>query len=328
MQMTSQPLLIALSLALVAAQSIAGPASGERQRLPAEFSCDRVHVLPSTTEGEMVRFFTDTGGGTWIVAAAAERLGLATTVHGDGEQSASTVAFPEFAADAAIPPVDWHSDPRDEQFRGRLFVMPKVPSFLKSEGMLGQEWFGGRVWTFDYARGTLEVGGPGVGVGKHTVALGFPAGADGTRKTHFPSIRARIDGEELPFLLDTGATIQPSPAAAEAIGLPGAEGGCGTGFITTHVFERWRKAHPDWPVVEDADTMINGEPMIRVPEVTIAGHTVGPVWFTRRADKNFHEYMSSMMDTRVEGALGGSLFRYFRMTIDYPAAMARFDRLP
>lgn len=326
--MTGTPAWIAASLALAAASCLASTEATERQRLPAEFSCDRVHVLPRTVDGEVVRLFTDTGGGTWIVAAAAERLGLAASEHGEGEQGASTVPFPAFAADAAIPDVDPVSDTRNEAFRGRLFVMPKVPAFLKSEGMLGQEWFGGRVWTFDYAKGTLEVGGPGVEVGEHTVALGFPTNEDGKRVTHFPSIRASIDGEELPFLLDTGATIHPSAAAAEAIGLPGAPAGCGTGFITTSVFERWRKAHPDWPVVEAADTLVNGEPMIRVPEVTIAGHTVGPVWFTRRTDKNFHEYMSSMMDTRVEGALGGSLFRYFRMTIDYPAAKAHFERVP
>lgn len=326
--MTRRSYSIAAGLLLAAAQAQAGAAPGERQRLPAEFSCDRVHVLPRTLEGETLRLFTDTAGGTWITAATAERLGLPLTRHGDGEESARSVAFPAFAADATIPAVDPASDTRDAAFRGRLVVMPKVPAFLKSEGMLGQEWFGGRVWAFDYAQGTLEVGGPGVEAGAHTVALGFPLRADGSRATNFPSIRASIDGEELPFLFDTGATIQPSAAAAKAIGLAGAESGCGTGFITASVYARWRQAHPDWPVVESADTTVKGEPMIQVPAVTIAGHTVGPVWFTRRADRNFHEYMSSMMDTRVEGALGGSLFRYFRLTIDYPAARARFERLP
>jgi hypothetical protein len=40
--------------------------------------------------------------------------------------------------------------------------------------------------------------------------------------------------------------------------------------------------------------------MIEVPEVEIAGSLVGPVWFTWRQDKSFHEFMSSMMDKQVE----------------------------
>lgn len=326
--MTNKPVSLAIGMAIVWMSGAAAAASSVAQPLPAEFACDRVHVEARTVDGNGVRFFTDTGGGTWIAAAAAKRLALEPTRHGEGDDAPSTVAFPGFAADAAIPVVDATVDTRGPAFRGRLFVMPEVPAFLKADGMLGQEWFGGRVWTFDYAAGTLAVGGPGVADGEHTVALGFPLNADGLRSTHFPSIRATVDGEQLPFLLDTGASIRPSAAAAEAIALAGADDGCGTSFISTSVFERWRKNHPDWVVVESADLNVNNEPMIRVPEMEIAGHTVGPVWFTRRADKNFHQFMSSMMDTKVEGALGGSLFRYFRMTIDYPAARAHFERLP
>lgn len=326
--MISNSLSLAIGMAIVMMSGAAAAASPVPRPLPAEFACDRVHVAARTVDGNDVRFFTDTGGGSWIAVSVAKRLGLEWTRHGDSDDAPITAAFPAFASDTAIPEVNVATDTRSPAFRGRLFLMPEVPSFLKADGMLGQEWFGGRIWTFDYAAGTLAVGGPGVGDGDHTVALGFPLNADGLRSTHFPSIRATVDGEQLPFLLDTGATIRPSAAAAQAISLTGADDGCATSFITTTVFERWRKAHPDWVVVESADLNVNNEPMIRVPEVEIAGHRVGPVWFTRRADKNFHEFMSSMMDTRVEGALGGSLFRYFRMTIDYPAARARFERLP
>jgi hypothetical protein len=54
---------------------------------------------------------------------------------------------------------------------------------------------------------------------------------------------------------------------------------------------------------------------------------VGPVWFTYRPDKSFHEYMSSMMDARVEGALGGSALRYFRVTVDFPHGRAVFQQV-
>ena len=66
--------------------------------------------------------------------------------------------------------------------------------------------------------------------------------------------------------------------------------------------------------------------MIEVPNVTVAGYTIGPVWFTRRPDKNFHEFMSKFMDRKVEGALGGSALRYFRVTVDYRNAVAIFER--
>ena len=54
----------------------------------------------------------------------------------------------------------------------------------------------------------------------------------------------------------------------------------------------------------------------------MAGYTVGPVWFTRRPDPSFHQFMSQYMDKQVEGALGGSALKFFRVTVDYPNAVA------
>jgi len=98
----------------------------------------------------------------------------------------------------------------------------------------------------------------------------------------------------------------------------------GTSFVTHSLFEVWRTRHPDWRVVENADAY-GGEAMIQVPVVHLAGYDVGPVWFTRRSDANFHEYLSQWMDQRVDGALGGSVFQYFAMVVDYPRARAYFS---
>ena len=68
------------------------------------------------------------------------------------------------------------------------------------------------------------------------------------------------------------------------------------------------------------------EAMIQVSTVEIAGQQVGPVWFVRRADRNFHEGMPRLVDVRSDGALGGSLFRYFCITVDYPRETAHFAR--
>ena len=66
--------------------------------------------------------------------------------------------------------------------------------------------------------------------------------------------------------------------------------------------------------------------MIEVPVVEIGDLPVGPVWFTHRPDRAFHDYMSSMMDAPVEGALGGNALGELVMTIDYPGARAAFTR--
>ena len=67
-----------------------------------------------------------------------------------------------------------------------------------------------------------------------------------------------------------------------------------------------------------------GLPMIEVPAVTLASHTIGPVWFTARPDPNFHDFMSRMLDRRVESAIGGSALGYLEMTIDCQHVCAAF----
>jgi hypothetical protein len=55
---------------------------------------------------------------------------------------------------------------------------------------------------------------------------------------------------------------------------------------------------------------------------------VGPVWFTQRPDRAFREWMSSMTDRPIEGALGGSAFKTTRMILDYPGGRAYFSTAP
>ena len=65
--------------------------------------------------------------------------------------------------------------------------------------------------------------------------------------------------------------------------------------------------------------------MIEVPAVRVGGLAAGPVWCTARSDAAFHDFMSRWMDRRVEGALGGSGLRYYRVTVDYPHRRATFE---
>jgi hypothetical protein len=107
--------------------------------------------------------------------------------------------------------------------------------------------------------------------------------------------------------------------------LGGPRGERATSFITTEVFERWRKRHPEWRVVANADA-VPGMAAIEVPLISVAGFEVGPVWFTQRPDRSFHAYMAQWMDKPTDGALGGSALQYFRVTADYPNGLAVFAR--
>jgi hypothetical protein len=306
------------SLALLLSLALASGAAAEP--VPAEFLHDQVWLMPKV-EGQTLRFFTDTGGGfNAISQAVAERLGLvAETVEVDGRPMQLT-GFPDFDAGHALPAApEYFMD-------GRLAVVDAGMFPVKGDGFLGGRWFADGIWSFDYPAGRLErLDAYAAPEAAGTPApLGFQTNAAGQRTMHFPSMDITVDGEVLPVLLDTGATATLGEDAAAMHGLPvGTD--VGTSFIEREVFERWVAKHPDWRVAERGDAMAQGSfRMIEVPQVEIAGHVVGPVWFAERPPGAFQKYMASMMDRPTWGAIGGSGLKYFHMVIDYPAAQAWF----
>lgn len=292
-------------------------ASTHAQPLPARFIHDQVWLVPAV-DGQEIRFFTDTGGGFNAIArATAGRLGLATeSVEVDGRPM-TLAPFPAFDEGRGLPAAPGHF------MQGRLAVVDADDFLAEGDGFLGGRWFADGVWDFDYPAGALArlatYAGPGT-----PVPLGFQTNPAGQRTMHFPSMDITVDGEILAVLLDTGATATLSETSGPVFGLaPGTA--VGTSFIEREVFERWVAKHPDWRVVEGGDRI--GDKALRlieVPAVTIAGHTVGPVWFAERPPGAFQKYMASMMDRPTWGAIGGSGLKYFRMVIDYPAAKAWF----
>jgi hypothetical protein len=288
--------------------------------LPAQFEANRIYVRAAVADGDPLRFYTDTGGGRFAIVtkSAAERLGLKIDTLAMGGRDRMVTQFPDLASDASLPAPQ----------KGRALVFPKTGPIRMmdvGDGLLGQGWFAGRAWTFDYPNQELLVHAspPDPPAPEHTVDLGFKTDSTGRRVSNHPRVEARIDGQKHSFLLDTGATTLLTDSARAAVGGAKLRGGS---FVIASLFDRWREAHPDWRVLEEGSVMQEGTPMIRVPEVTIAGHTVGPVWFERRPDRNFREEMARTMDRPVRGALGGSLFQYFRMTVSYPDAWACFER--
>ena len=298
------------------------------QVLPARFEGDRVYLQASDGLGQELRLYTDTGGGLFIKQAAVERLSLISEPLTDplalrevGDR-ARTTRLPTFALAAFIPP------PLADG--GRMMVLPaelagrQLPGTSDDDGMLGQAWFDGRIWTWDYPGQVFRLELPGwkPAAEARRLPLGFKTDAQGQRQAAFPRMEVGIAGKTYSLLLDTGAMTVLNPSALMALGEDGPAERA-TSMIADSVFRAWRKAHPEWRVIEDAQAGM-GSAMIEVPEVIIAGYKVGPVWFTHREDRNFHDFMSSFMDARVDGALGGNAFRHFVMTLDYPGAAAYF----
>jgi hypothetical protein len=193
--------------------------------------------------------------------------------------------------------------------------------------MLGQQWFAGRTWTFDYPKKQLlwrAAGDLPKGDAKHEVKLFFKTDAMGKREINFARIPVEVDGEIIDFLFDTGATNVLPDEVLKLIG-DGRPAERATSFLTKSQFEKWKQKHPEWRALENIKTM-TGAAMIEVPKIKIGGFEVGPVWFTVQADNAFHKYMAQWMDKPTEGAIGGSALHYLRVTVDWPNAVAVFEK--
>ena len=289
------------------------------QRLPAEFVDGRVFVVAADRDGTRLRMFADTGGG-WnaVRSSVADRLGLkpAGSLQQDDGSRLPAVGFPRGWIDQGIPA------PRYESWlQGRLVVVPDHE--IDDDLFLGSRWFAGRVWSIDYLSQELRLLDQVDSLeGFAPTAMTFRAGL------HFPRIDIEVDGERLSVLLDTGATATLSASAAQVFGVS-AGTPIGTSFIVRDVFDSWTKRHPQWRVLRAADRIgggTNAFDMIEVPQVVVAGLRVGPVWFSQRPDAAFREWMSSMTDQPIDGALGGSAFKTMRLILDYPGQRAYFSR--
>jgi len=284
--------------------------------LPVVVEGDRFYLQTRTAAGAELRLFLDSAGGMFLTKRAVDRLRLPTKRLQTPEGDLDTVEFPRFY-DARVP------RPQLEAFP----VLDEEP-MEHADGMLGAPWFAGRVFTFDYAGKRLWLRSAGdvpAVPAAHRIPLGLRRDEDGTAASPYGRIQIQVDGAPIDMLFDTGATVTLTDTAKQQLG--GASAERATSFIIETVFDRWRTAHPDWRVIDAADRALGGAPMIEVPTVSLAGHDIGPVWFTRRPDKSFHEYMARMMDKPSDGAIGGSALRHFqRVTVDWANATAVFEK--
>lgn len=307
--------------------------------IPVRYDEHRWVLRPVTTAGDTLDIYTDTGGEPVFIAHDAFPRGgvpftfVDTTARGD---SVFTAPWPPFRADAAIPaPLGGASPGRFRSTTRAAFTAGYAPRppHPGRDGLIGSDWFAGRVWRFDYPGRTLSLlpaetpaaplgPAPSGGV---TVPLGFKE-APPAEAPNYPRLTVVVDGEPLDLLFDTGAYTVLTDSVRQVIG-DGRPASRAASFIARSVFDRWHTRHPAWRVVPHAEAG-SGQDMIEVPAVAIGGLSAGPVWFTARSDRAFHDFMSQWMDRRVEGALGGSGLRYYRVTVDYPRRRATFDVPP
>jgi hypothetical protein len=278
-------------------------------QLPARFADGLVYVEPETSAGAKLTLLTDTGGGLYVTEQAVERTGMRPmSLFG-----AKLTRLPALRPTAWIPEVT-----------GAEKWM--LVAEMGGDGMLGQRWFAGGVWTFDYPAQKLilhhQPFSPTTSEMAHAVSLGF-LHQFGVRTGHHPRFTVRVYGQPIEALLDTGATVWLTSEAMQVIGEPG-ESERATSFISTKLFEGWRKTHPEWRVIKKGCEKSH-EDLIEVPEIEVAGLRSGPVWFTRRGEGNY-AWMSSFMDGPISASIGGNTFRDFRLTIDYPNAIAYLER--
>ena len=317
---------------LAAAALTLGPAASTdaAQVLPTEFEAGHFHAVPETTDGQKLKLLVDTGGGGtdgmyWITEAAAKRLHLETRSCTIRNRQVTVAAVPIYKPGLGLPlPL---SGPCGEAVL--VFGESDGAGQLRGDGQLGAAYLQGRIWTFDYPAQqlSLEAATWRPGPDTHATGLGFKRAGYGKPAGAFPRIIIGVDGKPLGMLLDTGATAHPTVAGKAASGLATVDGEGVASYITTSMLDHWHKTHPDWRVVENSDDLFAPQfmaRMIEVPEVQIAGWSIGPVWFTERPDSAFHNFMGRMMDKAPEGALGGNVLGHFVMTIDYPEATAYF----
>src|SRR5580765_7780791 len=149
--------------------------------IPTQVVENRFYAHPVTKDGIELNFYTDSAGGLFMFRSVVDRLHLPTTKRKIEDEESEEAGFPDFQPGKGLPSPLGHDN--------KLFVRPKDKNFIDHvgqdvSGMLGQQWFAGRVWTWDYPRCKLlwraEGDLPKVATA-HRIRLGFLTNDQGKR---------------------------------------------------------------------------------------------------------------------------------------------------
>ena len=314
--------------------------AGKAVLLPSLFiNGERFYIKIPTVNGDTVLGFGDSGGGvSMVMPATIDKLGLQGKVKRallKGLMPVKYIPFADIVKDEDIPaPVHtgaWVLRSPLSMVEEPFLFVPTMDNELKFlirsmslDIFLGQNFFMGKAWTFDYINRQVwlntpiaasEVGKPGV------QRIGFKKNKNGEKIFGHPSMYIEVNGELIEVLFDTGASIVLSDSGKVAFNTQ--EKTLGGSFIAKSIFDKWRKQHPEWKYYERADM---SRDVIEVPSVKIGGYEVGPVLFAKRDDENWSEGMIQTMDRVVKGAIGGSALKYLKVVIDYNAELIRFEK--
>lgn len=319
----------AISIGMMLAVASATANAQQRVEVPTAYEAGHFYATPTLQDGRSLRLVVDTGGGGGgglfvFNREAVVRLGLATKPCTLDGQNADVVGPLPYQPGRNLPVQN--KTPCDAP----ALVIRGGADIEREDGQLGAGYLPGHVWTFDYPARKLwlEPGNWRPAQGMHRVPLGFPRDDKGVPLDGFARIAVDVGGETIHLLLDTGATAHPSDAGKAAGTEVTAKGVGVTSYITTSQLERWHKAHPEWRVIAGGDDLMpvkGGMRLIEVPSLVVGAWRVGPIWFTERPDESFSTapgHMGSFMEGPIVGALGGNVYRHFRMTLDYPGANA------
>jgi hypothetical protein len=311
--------------------------NGLPTKLPSHFiNGERFFLLMPVNEHDTIKAAGDTGGGLcFMMPDAIERYGLVPLKH-NGLVSAAMPVNYILVSDLVKSPV--YPKPilssnivirtPFSMLREPYFFVPEKDEELKMlqksvdlDAFLGQNFFVGKSWTFDYPKLEIWLNTPLAGTDPGIQKLGFKKDQHGRKMYGHPSMKIEIDGEQIDVLFDTGASISLDEEGKKTFHTT--NNSIGGSFIVAAIFDKWRTKHPDWKYYPKADF---GKDVIEVPAVTIGGNTVGPVLFAKRPPEVWSRMMINTMDKVVSGAIGGSAFKYLKVTIDYNSELAKFEK--
>lgn len=207
-----------------------------------------------------------------------------------------------------------------EDLQEKLDKVPEMDAFL------GQGFFMGKSWTLDYPNQEVWVNTPLPLVDarkdqSNIQKLHFKKNDFGTSVYGHPRMQIEIDSTVLDVLFDTGASFVLSDDGKNYFNT--SKNTMAGSFISATIFDGWRKKHPDWKYYPASD---GEQGIIAVPKVRIGPYEVGPVLFSRRPDYVWSEIMIHTMDKVVQGAIGGTLLKHFKVTIDYNSELVKFEK--
>jgi hypothetical protein len=283
-------------LALLTAAAI-GAAGRSERTIPVELRGGRFFAIPRTLDGEVFACWLDTDGQGFIFEDAAEHFNLARRFGGAG----SAAALPTFAAGASIPPLS----------QGGLlpvFVRDAAdradPILQGFDAQLGGNWFAGRVWELNFARGSMAMLSRALDADAANVPVRFAGG------NFYPRVTLAVGGEAVPTSFDIAASI-----AIRKAGRPSSDV-VATSFVSRSLFAQWKTEHPDWAVARNVSST-PGIDRITVPQVGAGAVVFRDVEFTTRpADDVFQ-------GDDVAAKLGANAYANCVVTIDYPNARLR-----